>query len=90
MKKLPVNETRVDKVLKENDLQVNSQNIKYVVDLTDKESCRRFLNNLYIENKRVEFIQLANGEQIRMEDIPEDQWIQRASEIYHVIEGNVQ
>ena len=66
---------------------VNAQNINQLFDFDDLESCRKFLTTLYIGKRRVEHIQLANGEQVRMEDIPEDQIIQRARELRGWIYG---
>lgn len=66
---------------------VNASNIHETTNFMDLESCRHFLNNLYIDKARVEFIELANGARVRMENIPEDQIIQRAQELRSWIIG---
>ena len=69
------------------DLNVNSKNINKLFNFDDLESCRKFLNNFYIGDRRVTDITLGNGERIKMEDIPEDQIIQRARELRGWIHG---
>jgi hypothetical protein len=60
---------------------INKDTIHDHVNFMEFDSCRNFLNNIYINNARVEFIQLSNGERVKMEDIPDDQVIQRAQEM---------
>lgn len=60
---------------------IDHTNINRTVDFDDLESCRWFLQNLYIGKNRVEKITLSNGQTVKMEDIPEDQIIQRAREL---------
>jgi hypothetical protein len=62
-------------------IAVNNKNIHENFNFMDKDSCRNFLNNIYIDGKRIETIELKDGTIIKMEDIPEDQIIQRAQEI---------
>lgn len=60
---------------------INSKNLHEHVNFMDLESCRTFLTTLSLSGKKVEFIQLANGQKVKMSDIPEDQIIQRAQEL---------
>ena len=62
-------------------IAINSTNINNEFNFDDLESCRKFLCNLHVGDSRVEHIDLANGERVKMQDIPEDQIIKRAREI---------
>ena len=70
---------------------INSGNINQVYDFEDIEECKHFLRNLYIgdskNRRRVECVDLANGQTVKMEDIPDDQVIQRAKELRSYIYG---
>lgn len=61
--------------------KINSKSIDHRFNLDDIDQARHFLCNLHIGDARVENITLANGCTVKMEDIPEDQIIQRAKEI---------
>lgn len=63
-------------------------NVENEFNLETIEGCRNFLSNLYLGGSRVKAIALANGEQVKMEDIPDNQIIQRAEEICVAIKGN--
>jgi len=67
--------------------KLNSKTVDHIVDFTSTESCRHFLNNLHIDGVRVKGINLDNGSYVTMEDIPEDQVVQRALEIRNSITG---
>lgn len=67
--------------------QVTAGTINWLYDFDKLEDCRHFLNNLYLGDSRVKEIQLSNGSKIKMEDIPEDQIIQRAKELRGWIQG---
>lgn len=54
---------------------INSKTIHENFNFMDKESCRSFLTSLFVSGKKVEYITLGNGQQVRMEDIPDDQII---------------
>ena len=67
--------------------KLNSKTIDHRFDFENLEICREFLNNLYIGETRVKEIELQNGSKVKMEDIPEDQIIQRANELRVAIKG---
>lgn len=67
---------------------LNSKTIDHIFDFDDKEDCRFFLNNFYMEDKRITEIVLQNGQSVKMEDIPDDQIIQRAKELRSWFDGN--
>ena len=66
---------------------VDGKNINKLFNFDDIESCKKFLTTLHIGTARVECIRLENGQQVKMEDIPEDQIIQRAKELRGWIHG---
>ncbi len=65
---------------------LNSKTINKLFNFDDLESCRNFLMNLYIGESRVEGVEIG-GAFIRMEEIPQDQIIQRARELRGWIYG---
>lgn len=62
-------------------------NIEDQIDFSTIEGCRQFLNNIYIGNDRVKGVSLANGQYVKMEDIPDSQVRQRAKELRDAIKG---
>jgi hypothetical protein len=69
---------------------VTAGNINWIYDFDNLEDCRHFLNNLFLGDARVKHIQLTNGLRVKMEDIPEDQIIQRAKELRSWVQGKEQ
>lgn len=60
---------------------VSIENIDNLYDFNNVNDCRSFLLNLYVRGKRVEYVELADGVVVNMEDIPEDQIVMRANEL---------
>lgn len=69
---------------------LNASTVNSLCDFETTGSCRHFLENLYIEGVKVKAITLANGYECKVEDIPEEQVVQRAKEIRSAIHGRPQ
>ena len=66
-------------------VRLDSSNINKKIDFGDIESCRYFLNNMYIGDAvddlvKVEYV-MVGDRRMALKDIPDDQIIQRAKEI---------
>lgn len=85
--KIIINERAKNERAIDGKVKINAQNINSQYDFDNLDDCRHFLNNLFIDGARVKAITLANGFTCPVEEIPENQIIQRAKEIRSAIFG---